>query len=68
VSDWWSVGMLLVELLTGRHPFARADSKVLITSGQIPKRLENQDVEELVAGVPEPYLLPCRATPADESS
>jgi len=59
-SDWWSVGMLLVEVLTGRHPFAKDAGTGYFTSREIEERLVNQDVEELVTNVPEPFLQLCR--------
>jgi tRNA A-37 threonylcarbamoyl transferase component Bud32 len=41
--DWWALGMLAVELLTGLHPFQRADGGWL-NDMQILKQLTTRDV------------------------
>ncbi|MES2443892.1 MAG: serine/threonine-protein kinase [Pseudomonadota bacterium] len=59
-SDWWSLGIMIVEMVTGRHPFAAEGTAGLVSLGQMVKRLTNDDVEDLVAGVEEPWRLLCR--------
>lgn len=51
-SDWWSVGMILAEALTGRHPYAGLSVPV------IQAQLATQPVP--LDGLPEPWLTLCR--------
>lgn len=46
--DYWSLGMMLVEMLTGAHPFAGLSEAI------IGQRLATLNTEELVEGVSEP--------------
>ncbi|MCC6504513.1 MAG: hypothetical protein IT475_03605, partial [Aquimonas sp.] len=50
--DYWSVGMMLVELLTGRHPLLVGDGPHGIA--QIQTRLTNANTEDFVVGVTDP--------------
>jgi hypothetical protein len=43
--DFWSLGMMLVEMLTGRHPFAGLNDQI------IGMRLSTGNVDQLVEGV-----------------
>ncbi len=51
-SDYWSVGMILAEALTGRHPFAGLSERV------IALRLSTHPVP--LEGIDEPWLALCR--------
>jgi serine/threonine protein kinase len=46
--DYWSLGMLLVECLTGRHPFSD------LSNASIVHRLVTSDLDELADGVADP--------------
>jgi len=59
-NDWWSLGIILVEIITGRHPFLDGSSLQFLPDGLILRRLSSGDVEELVVGVPERWLQLCR--------
>ena len=52
--DYWSLGMMLVEMLLGRHPYAGCSDHA------IGHQLTTQPVDELTDGLAGPWLKLCR--------
>ncbi|MEA2690487.1 MAG: eukaryotic-like serine/threonine-protein kinase, partial [Candidatus Eremiobacteraeota bacterium] len=50
-ADWWSAGIILVEVLTGRHPFVGAQPGELLDERVIMSRLAQMSVDDLASGV-----------------
>lgn len=58
-ADWWSTGMMLAELLAGRHPMAGPTGE-MPSLGEIGQRLARTPPDEWASGVPGRWFDLCR--------
>lgn len=60
-ADWWSLGIMLVEMLTGRHPLSWEHSGELMDAREVTRILTTEPADNLVANVTDPdWRLLCR--------
>jgi serine/threonine protein kinase len=59
-ADWWPLGIMLVEMLTGHHPFAGAQPGEMMNDQAIMSQLFQMPVDRLVEGVADPWRILCR--------
>jgi serine/threonine protein kinase len=60
-SDWWSVGIILLEMLNGQHPFSEFfDDDADTVRMRIMSRLAYVSMDELSEGIAEPWRTLCR--------